>query len=327
MVNIVALDGYTMNPGDHSWEPVEALGKLTVHDRTPHEEVVNRAVDADVLLTNKVPIGATELAQLPRLKLIVVTATGYNVIDVDAARSRGIPVCNAPEYSTRSVAQHVFAMILSYLHQPVQHDAAVRSGEWMKSGEFCFWLKPIEELVDQTMGIIGYGKIGQAVGKLAEAFGMQVVVHSRRARPQEFPGISWLERDDLLAQSDIVSLHCPQTDETTRMVDAAFLDQMKSTGILVNASRSGLVVESDLVEALRRGKIKAALLDVTSTEPIEDGNPLLELENCLITPHIAWASLAARKRLLQVTADNIRAFLEGQPVHVVNGVEGGNSPS
>ena len=327
LLNIVALDGYTVNPGDLSWEPVEKLGELTVHARTDQAEVVGRAVDADILLTNKVPIGEAELAQLPRLKMIVVTATGYNVIDVDAARRRGIPVCNAPEYSTRSVAQHVFAMILSYLHQPAQHDAAVRRGDWMKAGEFSFWLKPIEELVDQTMGIIGYGKIGQAVGKLATAFGMQVLAYSPRPRAEEFPEVRWVDRDVLLGSADLVTLHCPQTAETTDMVNADFLARMKSSAILINASRSGLVVEADLVEALRQKRIQAALLDVASTEPIEDDNPLLGLENCLITPHVGWASLASRRRLVEVTADNIRAFLSSEPIHVVNGGTPGSGPA
>ncbi len=317
-MRIVALEGYRMNPGDNTWQPVEVLGEFTVHDRTPTDEIVARSLDAEILLTNKTPIGSGVLAQLPKLRMIAVTATGYNQVDVVAARRRGIPVCNAPEYGTRSVAQHVFALILSFLHQPALHDAAVRDGQWMKSGDFCFWLTPIEELADQTMGIIGYGKIGQAVGKLAEAFGMNVVVYSPRPKRKEFPAVQWMELDQLLEISDMITLHCPQTDENAGMVNAAFLDKMKSTAILVNASRSGLVVESDLVRALQEGRIKAALLDVTSTEPIQDDNPLLTLENCLITPHVAWASLESRQRLLQVTADNIRAFIDGQPINVVN---------
>lgn len=317
-MNIVALDGYTLNPGDNSWSPIERLGELVVYDRTDPGQVVERSVDADVLLTNKTVIGPNELEQLPKLKLIVVTATGFNVVDVDAASKLGIPVCNAPEYSTQSVAQHVFAMILSYLHQPFQHDAAIRQGEWKASGDFCFWLEPIEELAGKSMGIIGYGKIGQAVGRLAEAFGMKVLAYSPRPKPQLFPDVEWCELKDLLSRSDIVSLHCPQTNDNTGMVDAEFLKNMKPTAILVNASRSGLVVESDLVNALRTGAVKGALLDVTSTEPIEDHNPLLQVENCVITPHIAWASLAARKRLMEITAGNIKAYTEGKPRNRIN---------
>ena len=257
LMQLLLWTGYTMNPGDNTWQPVEVLGEFTVHDRTPASEIVARSLDAEILLTNKTPIGSEALAQLPNLQMIAVTATGYNHVDVVAARSRGIPDCNAPEYGTRSVAQHVFALIQSFLHQPAQHDAAVRDGQWMKSGDFCFWLTPIEELADQTMGIIGYGKIGQAVGKLAEAFGMNVVAYSPRPKRKEFPAVQWLELDPLLEISDMVTLHCPQTDENGGLVNAAFLDKMKSTAILVNASRSGLVVESDLVRALQEGRIKS----------------------------------------------------------------------
>ncbi len=317
-MKLVALDGYTLNPGDNSWRSIEELGELIVHDRTPAEKIVERACDADILLCNKISIGQAELEQLPKLKMIAVTATGFNTIDVEAARRRGLPVCNAPEYSTRSVAQHVFAMLLAYLHQPTQHDLAVRDGQWMASGDFSFWLTSTEDLVGQTMGIIGYGKIGQAVGRLAEAFGMKVVAYSPRPKRDEFPTVDWVELKQLLEVADVVALHCPQTAENVGMVDAGFLEEMKSTAILINAARSGLVVESALVNALRKHEIRAALLDVTSTEPIQSDNELLGEPNCLITPHMAWASLDARKRLVEITAANIRAFLDGQPINVVN---------
>ncbi|MCH2178892.1 MAG: D-2-hydroxyacid dehydrogenase [Mariniblastus sp.] len=317
-MKIVALDGYTLNPGDNSWSPVERLGELVVYDRTEPRQVVERSLGADIVLTNKAVISQNELAQLPNLKLIVVTATGFNVVDVEAAAKRGVPVCNAPEYSTQSVAQHVFAMILSYLHRPYQHDLAIRQGAWKASGDFCFWLEPIEELSGKSIGIIGYGKIGQAVGRLAEAFGMSVLAYSPRPKPDVFPGVEWCDLELLLNRSDIVSLHCPQTSRNSGMVDSGFLNNMKHSAILVNASRSGLVVEADLVIALRKGVIKGALLDVASTEPIADDNPLLQLENCVLTPHIAWSSLAARKRLMQITADNIQAFVEGEMPNQIN---------
>ena len=317
-MKIVALDGYTLNPGDNSWSPVERLGELVVYDRTEPRQVVERSLGADIVLTNKAVISQNELAQLPNLKLIVVTATGFNVVDVEAATKLGVPVCNAPEYSTQSVAQHVFAMILSYLHRPYQHDLAIRQGAWKASGDFCFWLEPIEELSGKSIGIIGYGKIGQAVGRLAEAFGMSVLAYSPRPKPDVFPGVEWCNLELLLNRSDIVSLHCPQTSRNYGMVDSGFLNNMKHSAILVNAARSGLVVEADLVIALQKGVIKGALLDVASTEPIADDNPLLQLENCVLTPHIAWSSLAARKRLMQITADNIQAFFEGEMPNQIN---------
>ena len=317
-MKIVVLDGYTVNPGDNSWEPIEPFGELIGYDRTPPELTVERASGADILLTNKTVLDAATLDQLDGLRMISVLATGFNVVDVRAARKKGIPVCNVPEYSTPSVAQHVMAMILAHRHRPWHHDQAVRTGQWNETGDFCFWLQPWQELQGQTFGVIGFGRIGQATARLAHAFGMRVLAYNHR--PKDVPGdwFTWASMDQVLQESDIVSLHCPLTESTDQMVDAALLAKMKNDAILVNASRGGLVNEPDLARALADGQIAAALLDVLSTEPPAPDNPLLTAPNCLITPHMAWSSIDARRRLIEITAGNIRAFLEGVPIHVVN---------
>ena len=318
-MKIVAVDGQLLAPGDNPWTPVESLGELTVHQRTSPDQIIERLQGADVVLTNKVVLDEAVLSQLPDLKFIGVTATGYNVVDVAYARSRDIPVSNVPVYSTESVAQHVFACLLSFIHRPQLHHAAVLDGQWEKCDDFAFWLSPLRELAGTTFGVLGLGRIGRATARLAAAFGMKVVAHSRREiDPLDTPGFEWLSMEDLFAQSDIVSLHCPQTPETTEFVNADLISKMKPTSILINMSRGGLINEADLTAALNEEKILGAILDVVSAEPILGSNPLPTAKNILITPHIAWSTIEARTRLMQTTADNIAAFQQGTPINVVN---------
>jgi len=318
-MKIVAVDGQLLAPGDNPWTPVESVGELVVHQRTAPEQTVERLAGADVVLTNKVVLDEAVLSQLPDLKFIGVTATGYNVVDVEFARSRGIPVSNVPVYSTDSVAQHVFACLLSFIHKPQLHHQAVLDGQWENCDDFAFWISPIQELAGKTFGVVGLGRIGRATARVAAGMGMRVVAHSRRnVDPLDTPGFEWLSMEDLFAQSDVVSLHCPQTPETTEFVNGDLISKMKSTSILVNMSRGGLINEADLTEALNSEKISGAILDVVSAEPILGSNPLPTAKNILITPHIAWSTIEARKRLMQTTADNIAAFQKGSPINVVN---------
>lgn len=317
-MKIVALDGYTLNPGDTSWAPIEALGDFTVYDRSTPDEVVERAFPAGALMTNKAVLTDEIFRQLPNLKYVTVTATGYNVVDVRAARQRGIPVSNVPEYSTNSVAQHVFALILNSIHMPYEHDRAIRAGKWQEAGEFCFTLQPLTELVGKTMGIIGFGRIGQAVARIANALGMHVLACNPQWKDVQGIRFQWCSLKKLVQTSDFVSLHCPQTEVTAGMVDKAFLESMKPTAVLINVSRGGLVVEQDLADALNKGTIAKALVDVVSVEPITDNNPLLAARNCLISPHIAWATVESRQRLIEITAENIRAFQIGNPINLVD---------
>jgi glycerate dehydrogenase len=307
-MTIVVLDGYTLNPGDNPWDELAHLGKLTLHDRTPAEQIVTRARDAEIILTNKTPLTAEMLAQLPSLRFIAVLATGYNIVDVDTARQRGIPVSNVPEYGTDSVAQHVVALLLELCHHVALHDAAVKSGEWTRSLDFCFWKSPPLELVGLTMGIIGFGRIGLRVGGLAQAFGMQVVTAGRE--------IDRIQR--VFTEADVVSLHCPLTSENAGFVNRELLRRMKRSAFFINTARGGLVDEHALADALNAGMLAGAAVDVISTEPMRPDNPLLAARNCIITPHIAWASLAARRRLMATTAKNVEAFLSGRPINVVN---------
>ncbi len=318
-MKITVLDGHTLNPGDNSWEAVELLGELTVHERTPPEQIVERARGAHVVLTNKTPLTDVTLRQLPELKFISVLATGFNIVDVKAARQLGVVVSNVPVYGTDTVAQHVIAVLLTHCHNPVLHDQAVREGQWQKSGDFCFWKTPLIELVGKRMGIIGFGRIGRRVGELAHALGMQVAAFDVFSQePPAYQPFAWSTIDAIFAESDVVSLHCPQTDDNAGMVNRQLLDKMKPTAFFINASRGGLVVEQDLAEALNAHKIAGAALDVFSAEPAKPDNPLLTARNCLITPHIAWATLEARRRLMAVTAENVAAFAKGQPINVVN---------
>jgi glycerate dehydrogenase len=313
--SIVVLDGFTLNPGDNPWDEIAGLGTLTVHDRTPGERIVERARDAHILLTNKTPLRAATLAHLPHLRMIAVLATGYDVIDVAAAKEKGVVVCNVPEYGTDSVAQHVFALLLELCQRVGVHDTAVKAGEWQAAPDFCFWKTPLVELAGKTMGIVGYGRIGRRVGALAEAFGMTVLVHSRTRSSRNRP--SWREIPELFAESDVVSLHCPLTPENTRFVDRALLERMRRTAFLINTARGALIDEEALAVALTNGEIAGAAVDVVSDEPIRDDNPLLASDRCIITPHIAWATLSARRRLMETTAANVRHFLNNQSINTV----------
>ena len=310
-MRIVVLDGQTLNPGDNPWDSVARLGDLTVYDRTPPTLVVERARDAEIVLTNKTRIGGAMLAALPALRFVAVLATGYDVIDVRAARQRAILVSNVPEYGTDSVAQHTFALLLELCNRTALNAAAVAAGEWSHAPDFSFWKAPLRELSGLTMGIVGSGRIGRRVAEIARAFGMNVVAGS--ARPSERAKLA-----DLVATADVVTLHCPLTAETGGLVDAALLARMKPTAFLLNTARGGLVDEAALHAALEAGEIAGAGFDVASREPIEPSNPLLGAPNLVLTPHLAWASLAARRRLMEISARNIEAFLAGAPINVVN---------
>ncbi len=310
-MRIVVLDGQTLNPGDNPWDSVARLGDLTVYDRTPPTLVVERVRDAEIVLTNKTRIGGAMLAALPALRFVAVLATGYDVIDVRAARERAIPVSNVPEYGTDSVAQHTFALLLELCNRTALNAAAVAAGEWSHAPDFSFWKAPLRELSGLTMGIVGSGRIGRRVAEIAHAFGMNVVAGS--ARPSERAKLA-----DLFATADVVTLHCPLTPETGGLVDAALLARMKPTAFLLNTARGGLVDEAALRAALESGEIAGAGFDVASREPIEPSNPLLGAPNLVLTPHLAWASLAARRRLMETSARNIEAFLAGAPINVVN---------
>ncbi|MEX2381844.1 MAG: D-2-hydroxyacid dehydrogenase [Opitutales bacterium] len=320
-MKIIALDGHSLNPGDNRWEPVEALGDLTVYPRSRNKEVLERAAGAEVIIANKVPLPREVIENLPALRFITISATGYNIVDIDAARERGIPVSNVPGYSSDSVAQHTFALLLELTNQTGDHDASVQRGEWTRCPDFAYWLRSIPELAGKTIGIIGFGDIGRRVARIALAFGMNVLAHSRtRKDPLADEKFGWADLDELAARADVVSLHCPQTPETAGMIDAAFLKRMKPSAYLINTARGGLVVERDLANALREGRLAGAAVDVVSAEPMREDNPLLGCPNCIVTPHLAWATLEARQRLMRVTAENIAAFQCGEPVNVVNGV-------
>lgn len=318
-MNIVVLDGYTLNPGDNPWTDVAALGEMTVYDRTPSEQILARASSADILLTNKTPLTAQTLQQLPRLKFISVLATGYNVVDIAAARRQGVAVSNVPIYGTDSVAQFTFALLLECCHHVGLHSQLVRAGEWTGSGEWCFWKTPLIELAGLTMGVVGFGRIGRRVGELAHAFGMKVLAHDAfQGSVPPYQPFAWTGLEDLFAQSDVVSLHCPLTAQNKGMVKALLLERMKKNAILLNTSRGPLVNEADLAQALSQGQLAAAAVDVVSEEPIRADNPLLKAPNCLITPHMAWGTAAARRRLMAITVENIVAFLAGKPINLVN---------
>ena len=306
MAKIIVLDGAVENPGDLSWEPLAALGELTVHDYTAPQETIARIGDAPVILTNKTVISADVMAACPNLRYIGVLATGYNVVDIAEAKQRGIVVTNVPAYSTPTVAQFTMALLLEIALHVGHHSRVVHEGKWTACRDFAFWDYPLMELKGKTFGIVGYGSIGKATAKLAQAFGMKVLAYSRHGA-EEFH----TELDELYAQSDIVSLHCPLTAENAGMINAATIAKMKDGVILLNTARGGLINEADLREALLSGKVYAAVSDVVSTEPIKADNPLLGLDNMIITPHIAWAALEARQRLMDVATDNVRQFLAG----------------
>lgn len=316
-MKIVILDAYAANPGDLSWDEFAALGELTVYDRTAPEDVAARIGDAEVVFINKVRLTDDIFAACPNLKLVSILATGYNIVDLAAAKRRGITVCNVPGYSTRAVVQMTFALLLEICQQVGLHSGAVHTGRWQTCPDFCFWDRPLIELDGKTMGIVGYGAIGSAVGTVAQALGMKLLVTARHEKPVP-EGARFVSLSELLAQSDVVSLHCPQTAENARMIDAGALAQMKDGAILLNTARGGLLDEQAVADALRSGKLLAAGMDVVSAEPIRADNPLLTTPNCFLTPHIAWAPLETRRRLQTISAENLRAFLAGKPQNVVN---------
>ena len=316
-MKIVILDAYAANPGDLSWDEFAALGELTVYDRTAQEDAAARIGDSEVVFINKVRLTDEIFAACPNLKLVSILATGYNIVDLAAAKRRGITVCNVPGYSTRAVVQMTFALLLEICQQVGLHSGAVHTGRWQTCPDFCFWDRPLIELDGKTMGIVGYGAIGSAVGTVAQALGMKLLVTARHERPVP-EGARFVSLPELLAQSDVVSLHCPQTAENARMIDAGALAQMKDVAILLNTARGGLLDEQAVADALRSGKLLAAGMDVVSAEPIRADNPLLTAPNCFLTPHIAWAPLETRRRLQAISAENLRAFLAGKPQNVVN---------
>jgi len=317
-MNIVVLDGHTLNPGDLSWEDLEKLGPCVVHARTPAGEVIARAAEAQAVITNKVQFSRETISALPKLRYIGVTATGYNIIDVAAAKARGVTVTNVPAYGTRSVAQHTFALLLELTQHAGLHSESARSGGWARSPDWCYWERPLVELDGLTMGIVGFGRIGRAVAELAQAFGMKVIA-AVSPRAKEHPhNVSVVELDYLFSTSDVVSLHCPLTEETKHLVNAARLARMKPTAFLLNTSRGPLIDEAALAGALNSGRIAGAGLDVLSAEPPPADHPLLAAKNCIVTPHIAWATRAARERLMHAAVENLKAFLAGKPQNVVS---------
>lgn len=313
-MKIVVLDGFTENPGDLSWDAMASFGELTVYDFTKPEEIVERMQGAQVVYTNKTPITKEAMDNCPDLRMIGVLATGYNVVDAPGARAKNIPVCNVPTYGTAAVAQFVFALLLEICHRVGHHSAAVQAGRWTNGRDFCFWDYPLIELKDKTLGIIGYGRIGRRTAEIARAFGMKVLAYD--AHVNNLPECAPLNQ--VLGASDVISLHCPLFPETQRLIRKETIAQMKQGAILINTSRGGLIDEGDLREALLSGKIAAAAVDVVSEEPIKADNPLLGLDNCIITPHIAWAPKESRQRLMDVAVDNLRAFMEGCAINVVN---------
>ena len=319
-MKIVVLDGYCENPGDLSWAPLEQFGEVVVYDRTPDtkDAVVERLKDADILVGNKNNITAEIMDACPKLKYIAVQATGYNVIDVAAAKERGIPVSNVPTYGTMAVAQHTMALLLEITNLVGHHNDRVHAGRWAEGPDWCFWDSPLMELDGKTLGVIGFGKIGQQTAKMAKAFGMNILATGSRPNDEGRAIGEYVEMDELLAKSDVITLHCPLFPNTKGIICKENIDKMKDGVIILNSSRGPLVVEQDLADALRSGKVKAAAVDVVSSEPMTNDNPLLTAPNCIITPHIAWAPKEARQRIMDTTAKNIEAFLSGNPINVVN---------
>ena len=317
-MKIVVLDGGLLNPGDLSWEPLHALGEVTVYDTTPADKAAQRLHDADIAITNKVAFSEDLLAHCPRLKCIAVTATGYNIIDLEAARARHIVVTNVPTYGTATVAQFTTALLLALCNRVGEHDADVHAGGWSKSESWCYWLQPMVELAGKRIGIMGYGRIGQAFGAIAQAMGMTVLAHSRSRPLPESAQLRYVDLDTLYAEADVISLHCPLTPQTKGMINRDVLAKMKRSALLLNASRGDLINEADLAAALNEERIAGAAVDVLSSEPPGADNPLLNAKNCIITPHIAWASVDARGRILTTTVENVQAFIHGVPQNRVD---------
>ena len=314
-MKITILDGHALNPGDLSWNQIRQFGELTYYDRTENEELtIQRIGESEIVLLNKVPITRNVLEHSPNIKLICVLATGYNVVDCQAAAERGIPVCNVPGYGTDAVAQFTFALLLELCHRVGLHSDSVHNGEWSACPDFCYWKTPQMELAGKTMGIIGYGAIGQAVGKIATALGMNILAYSRTQRP----GHSYVDLDTLLAESDVISLHCPLFPENTGLINQETIAKMKDGAILLNTARGGLINEQAVSDALCSGKLRGFAGDVVTTEPIPANSPLLGAPNSILTPHMAWAPIESRQRILDATEENIRAFLSNKPTNVVN---------
>ena len=317
-MKVVVLDGYTLNPGDISWGKLEALGELKVYDRTPSDKIIERIGEAEIVFTNKTPLSKETLQKVPSVKYVGVLATGYNVVDTAGARELGITVTNIPAYSTAAVDQFVFALLLEICHHVWVHNEEVKKGNWTKCIDFCFWKYPLIELAGKTMGIIGFGRIGRAVAKTAQSLGMKVLAYSpHQDRTLENENLSYASLDELLAGSDVISLHCPLFESTRGIINKKAIEKMKDGVIIINTARGPLIVEEDLAKALNSGKVYAAAMDVVSSEPIKADNPLLSAKNCIITPHIAWASKETRVRLMDIAADNLESFLKGKPINVV----------
>ena len=318
-MKIVILDGRALNPGDLSYDCIRQFGEVTIYQRTDtQEETIARIGDSEIVLVNKVPITETILASCPNIKLICVQATGYNIVDCDACARRGIPVTNVPDYGTAAVAQFTMALILEMCHRVGLHNHSVHQRDWCKSESFCYWLTPQMELGGKTLGIVGFGRIGRAVGRLAKAFGMRVIAYSRSQCDEGRAIGEYVDLDTLLAQSDILTLHCPLFPETEKLINENTIAKMKDGAMLVNTARGGLLDEAAVARALREGKLRCAAVDVVSQEPMREDNPLLSTRKCIITPHIAWAPVESRQRLLDCVVENIRGFLNGTPQNVVN---------
>ena len=318
-MKIVVLDGFTLNPGDLSWDELQQLGEVVIHDRTPKDKVLERSKDAEILFTNKTPLGADIIQQLPSLKFIGVLATGFNVIDVEAAKQQSVVVSNVPGYGTDSVVQMTFALLLELCQHVQRHSDSVMEGGWANSIDWCYWNYPLVELAGKTIGIIGFGSIGQKVGDVATAFGMKIVGAARHHTDQsKRNNFRWAEIPELLEVSDIVTIHCPLFPETKGLINKESLQRMKKSAFLLNTSRGPIIVDQDLADALNNEVIAGAGIDVLSMEPPPKDNPLFGAKNCIITPHIAWATKEARARLMNMVVDNLKAFLDGKPVNVVN---------
>ncbi|MGN0334024.1 MAG: D-2-hydroxyacid dehydrogenase [Lachnospiraceae bacterium] len=318
-MKIVILDGYTLNPGDISWEGFEALGEVTVYDRTKAEDVIERIGDAEVVYTNKTPITRETLDTCKNVKFIGVLATGYNIVDIEAAKEKGILVANIPTYGTAAVSQFAIALLLELCHHVGEHSDAVKAGEWSSNPDWCFWKHPLVELAGKTMGIIGFGRIGQDTGKIAQAMGMNVLAYDAFKRPElESDTCHYADLDTVLAQSDVIALHCPLFPETEGIINKDTIAKMKDGVMIINDARGPLIVEEDLRDALNSGKVAGAALDVVSTEPIRMDNPLLDAKNVILTPHIAWAPKESRQRLMNIAVDNLKHFVDGEPQNIVN---------
>ena len=316
-MKIVVLDGYTLNPGDLSWDRLKALGSCEIHDRTAPENILERSKDAEIILTNKTVLDRKTIFSLPKLKYIGVLATGYNVVDIAAAKEKEIAVTNIPTYGTRSVAQMAFALILELAQHAGHHSDTVHEGRWSKSKDFCYWDFPLVELEGLTIGLVGFGRIGQATAEVAKSFGMKILAYDNYVKESPMPGAKMIDLDTLFRESDIISLHCPLTDENKGFINKSRLSMMKKNAFLINTSRGPLINEQDLADALNSGQIAGAGMDVLSSEPPKPDNPLLKAKNCIITPHIAWATQSARKRLMNIAVENVKAFIDGNPTNVV----------